>query len=231
MIFQDFMVIDSEPGLLIGKIVKGVAFILINLIALHFLRIWNTKKHVIPRNLFIGFVFYALSPLFSLSDTVFGLKDFVREGSLFGMSLAFVSSAIANVIYFWFITAVFSNEGTALMNRNKILITIGSLQIGSTSLGLIFRLVGLNAILFSILYMVSALYIFLFLAVKSYILYKKIEETQYKNKLRLMCYSSIIMLVVLVLFSIDSFFDYPTWYSLTGWVGTIFATYVLKKSY
>jgi len=79
--------------------------------------------------------------------------------------------------------------------------------------------------------MVSALYIFLFLAVKSYILYKKIEETQYKNKLRLMCYSSIIMLVVLVLFSIDSFFDYPTWYSLTGWVGTIFATYVLKKSY
>ncbi len=231
MIFQDLMIINSEPGLLIGKIVKGIAFILISVIAFHFLSIWKIKKHEIPRNLFIGFLFYALAPLFSLSDTIFGFRDVVREGSLLGMSPAFVSSAIGNIIYFWFITAVFSNEGTALRNRNKILSGIAILQIGSTSFGLLFRLIGWNAFLFSIIYMLSALYIFLLLAINTLSLYKKITEEQYKRKLRLMSNSSFILIAVLVLFAIDSFFDDPTWYSLIGWIGTILASYLLKQSY
>lgn len=225
------MIITSDFGLTVGRLVKFITFVISFLISLHFLNTWREKKHPIPRNMTIAFIFYSLAPLFSLADTFLNWKDIIRENTLLGMALAFIASSVGNTIFYWFVSSIFSTSNTTMEHQKRNLIIVIITQIGATTLGLIFRLIGLNAFIFSIIYMVSGLYVFLLLFIRARKLSIKIEEPEYKRKLVFMSNSSLFMLLSLILFAIDSFFDFPTWYSLTGWIMTIIASNYIRISY
>ena len=82
------------------------------------------------------------------------------------MALAFVASSVGNTLFFWFVSSIFSTSATTVDHQKRDLTLVIVTQIGATALGLLFRIIGLNAFIFSIIYMLSGLYVFLLLFIR-----------------------------------------------------------------
>ncbi len=220
------------PLLLISNTVKIFAFALISLVCAHFFRNWKKTNSIIPRNLSIAFIAYALAPMASLGNTLFNWKNFIVANSNFGMSLAFVLGGVGNIIYFWFVTTMFS-DNTPEITQVIQLWVVSLAQLVPSTIALVLRLNGLSPIVSPIVYMLSSLYIFTMLALKTNKLFRQLDpqsDGKVREKLLNISISSLILLIVMILFSIDSFYDDVTWFAVIGWAFTAVSAYFIKRS-
>ncbi|MBD3352917.1 MAG: hypothetical protein GF364_15655 [Candidatus Lokiarchaeota archaeon] len=235
MLFQQFGELSDEVGYILSPIVKMIVIVALGTIVIAMIGKYKQKRKVITRNLMIMFVLYLLATLFSSFDILLGWEYLFSPGTektYIGMGLAFFFNGLGNIIYYWFTLEIYYEKSIEKEQRNKQVLIIAILEIGSTGTAMILRiLISDISFLFTVIHMIVTMYIFMLVLINSVRSEVKIDEEEYKVRFRSIATAAGFAIVMIVLFAIDSLFAGVTIYSLIGWLCLIGACYYLHRGY
>jgi hypothetical protein len=228
---MDPMILSDEVGRVASPIVKIVTMIILLIIASKFFQKYLERKAPLSRNLSIMSIFYLLGPLFSSFDILLDWQNKFGENTFLGMSMAFLMSALGNIIYYWINMDLYYNGKYTEENPKWrfYFILIGELV--ATLIALVLRLMNSGlAFIFTVIHMLLSMVVYNYVIQNANKLISRVEE-KFVYRFKNIKISAYWMVCLIGFFAIDSFYVEFTVYSFIGWGSLIGCLIFLYKGY